>query len=786
MSETTQRRAAGHREPSDVVVTLRGAGDVSSDEVRLKPAVLFAGRRHRVGGGLAIGSGSGAGLVLAGASVAPRHCVIEPDGRGGFSLTDVSEEGTLVNGALVWQGTRPLSPGDTVQVGDHVLHFLSGGEAAQPRLAGVHQESIALDREVLVLGRHPESDIVLDHPNVAPVHAEIRATADGAQLVDRSPHRERTLLNGRVVTRAIVRAGDQISIGPYRLVFDGATVVARGDVEAGLRVDAVGVSTTVKRKTILEPTYLSIEPGEFVAIIGESGAGKSTLLRALAGVDAPSAGAILVNGEPVQARLADVGYVPQDEIVHPLLTTEEALVYAARLRLPDSAAAADVFEAVARVLRELGLAEHAATRIGSLSGGQRKRVGVASELLNRPGLLFLDEPTTGLDPGLEAQSMRVFRDLASNARSVVLVTHATRNLQLCDKVAVMGRGGHLCFWGTPMEALEFFGVDDFDEIYVALDRQPAVSWRQAFEASAARRHALAHAEESLARLASIARPRPMARRSLIQQWRLLTSRYIRLLARDRRNLAIVLGQVPVLGLLVAALFSQGVFTAGDRANDAANVLFLLVTVAVWFGAVDGSREIVKELGVLRREHAVGMRLGAYLASKIVPLVLIAGAQAVVLGVIVLAIHSPGADGTGAVGLLAILAAGAALAVLLGLLVSCVASTEDQATSFIPLALIPQLLLGGAIVSVPSMSAPLEAVAGLAITRWLFASAGSAMDMETRIATDEVFAGVSEYGDFFALSSGQVMIALGFLAAVLAVGVWLLLFNKLRILGGVRT
>jgi hypothetical protein len=267
-----------------------------------------------------------------------------------------------------------------------------------------------------------------------------------------------------------------------------------------------------------------------------------------------------------------------------------------------------------------------------------------------------------------------------------------------------------------------------------------------------------------------------------RQLGLLTSRYVKLITRDRRNLAIMLGQVPVIGLLIAALFAGGVFTAQDRANDAANLVFLLVTVAVWFGAVAGSREIVKELGVLRREHAVGLRLSAYLGSKFVLLMSIAAAQAVALGMLVLLIHEPGASGAGALTLLAILAAGGALAVLLGLIVSTLSSTEDQATSFIPLALIPQLLLGGAIVSIPSMSPALSALAGTTLTRWLFASGGSSMDMHGRIGSDEVFSQVNKYGDFFTTRAAEAVTVGGLFLLFFTVALAGLLAHRLAAAG----
>ena len=162
-------------------------------------------------------------------------------------------------------------------------------------------------------------------------------------------------------------------------------------------------------KKIIDKITLVLKKTEFVGMIGGSGSGKTTLLTCLNGYNQPSRGTVFLNGiesgEREKIRHL-IGYVPQDDIVHKTLQVERALCFAYRLRSGEDEGN-KVDEKVRRVLEVLDLAEHKNKKISSLSGGQRKRVNIALELLHSPELFFLDEPTAGLDPGLERQLMRL-------------------------------------------------------------------------------------------------------------------------------------------------------------------------------------------------------------------------------------------------------------------------------------------------------------------------------------------------------------------------------------------
>jgi ABC-type multidrug transport system ATPase subunit len=639
-------------------------------------------------------------------------------------------------------------------------------QVASGDLPVIEVRRIAFDGERLSIGRDPANDVVLADPNVSRFHAELVRDGDAVELTDLGS-RNGTRLDGMPVDAHRLTTGSEIGIGPYRLVFDGASLVARDD-HGALRLDATGVAVSVGDRRILEPTSLSIEPGELVAIIGESGAGKSTLLTALAGVRSPTEGSVTLNGEDLRGRLTDVGYVPQDDIVHPLLTVREALGYAARLRLPEDVSGEEIHAAVTRVLGELSLGEHADTRIGSLSGGQRKRTGVATELLNRPSVLFLDEPTTGLDPGLETQLMKLFRELSRAGRAIAIVTHATKNLALCDRVVVMGRGGVPAFDGAPRAALEFFEVGDYDGIYTALpDREPG-EWRRRFEATRARPALGAPAP------AQPAAPDPRRRAHALPQLRVLTGRYLRLFLRDRRNLLLLVGQAPVLALFGVALFESGILDrGGGNPGDAVNMLFLAAITVIWLGAIDAAPEIVKERAVVEREFAVGTRLSAYLGSKLIVLVGLVTVQTLLYAVLLGAFRPLDSSFGAYATVLGLLVATGVASVTMGLLVSSVVRTQDQAISLIPLAVIPQLLFAGAIVSLDRMAEPARFLADAIFAQWALAGIGTAVDMNSRLAGDPEFANVNRFGEnFFDLAAAPAFaIQAGFAILFIAATAW---------------
>jgi ABC transport system ATP-binding/permease protein len=690
-----------------------------------------------------------------------RHLRIEPQDRQVVIVDLDSKNGTFLNGRRIDPGPIFVQVDALIQLGNTRARLRRG--ALDPDTSQGRFRRVPFRNRVLRIGRAPDNDVVLEEPNVSWHHAELRPGSP-ARIVDLGSRNGVRLGEQMIKGEEPLPPGAVAGIGPFALRIEGGELVISD--EHGARLTAAGVTVQAGSRTILQPTYLTVAPGEFVALIGASGSGKTTLLKTLAGVKDPSSGQVLVGTDPVDLRLTEVGYVPQTDVLHDRLTVRETLMYTARLRLPSDTSRAEGAVAVEEVLEELRLGEHAETFVDRLSGGQRKRLSCGVELIGKPSTVLLDEPTSGLDPPLERRLMSTLRQLSDGGRGIVVVTHATSSLALCDTVAVMGEGGYLLFSGSPRECLEHFGVGNYDEIYGAAElAEPPTTPPPGPSARHQRGPAI----------------RLIAGRSLVRQTTTLIGRYARTLGRDRRTIGALLGQAPLIGFLIAMLYPRDVLALPDTSpTRSAQFIFLLVTAALWLGLIDSCREIVKERAIILRELAVGVRLDAQIVAKAVILFAIAVVQCVLLLAVVVVLrpfHSSFADFAEVFGLL-VLTSWAMVGV--GLLVSTVARSVDQATSVIPLLLIPQLLFGGALVAFERMGTVIKVLADLTVSRWAFAGAGHAIDLNARLAGEPKAARSSGFGtQFFAIAPGvSALVLLGFSAAAL-LGAAILLARRSR-------
>lgn len=247
-----------------------------------------------------------------------------------------------------------------------------------------------------------------------------------------------------------------------------------------LTVDALSYSISGQSgdTPLLNEVSFTLPPGHFMAIVGPSGCGKTTLLKIIAGLQAETAGRLLWRGEDLaedgELHASDLGYVPQFSIAHDPLTVEECVENAIRLRTTLRGAAFDL--CADEALRVTGLTEIAGQRVAVLSGGQKRRLGLAMEWVSRPALLLCDEVTSGLDPRSAGEIVQLLHDLSRHpGHSVVNVTHSPEDLHLYDSILVL-TGGRLAYHGTPASLTHYFSVADPGEIYPRLLQRSPEDW----------------------------------------------------------------------------------------------------------------------------------------------------------------------------------------------------------------------------------------------------------------------------------------------------------------------
>jgi ABC-type multidrug transport system ATPase subunit len=649
-----------------------------------------------------IGRDDTADVVVAAPSIEPRHARITP-----------SPEGPLLEalpGAAVALNGAPLTTPATLQDGDWLV---LGSVPLQVRITAGAPSAFAPSAasEPVTFGRLADCTIQIDSPLVSREHARLERTGNRWMLADRGSTNG-TFVNGQRLSQPrALEDGDRIDIATFGFLFSGGEVRPLDAAADGrVRVEVDRLCKEVRDRTTGEPRYLLqdigfvIEPGEFVAIFGTSGSGKSTLLDALSGRRAASRGQVRYNGTELYGAFdrfrSAIGYVPQQDIVHRKIRVSRALEYTARLRLPPDTAGEEISHHVARVLEQVGLTEKAQLAVDTpepLSGGQLKRVSLGVELVANPNILFLDEVTSGLDAGTDKRMMHLFADLAQRyGKTVICVTHTLENIDACNLIVLLHRG-RLVYFGPPGEACAYFGIPKLSEVYELLESRAADAWADQFAASPL------HARFVTARLqpthatAPIAQVAPSRRARVFdaRQAATLLTRYVDLIRADTRNLLILFAQAPLIGLIIGLVFGTDSTNDVERAANYTQISFILVLSAIWFGCLNSAREVVKELPIYLRERSINLGLGAYLFSKIVPLATLALVQCALLIAVVESLADLPGSSLERLWTIFVAALGATL---MGLTISTLVNSNDKAVAMVPLLLIPQVILSGAVVS----------------------------------------------------------------------------------------
>ena len=640
------------------------------------------------------GRSADADFPLPNVEISRHHCRFIWDGQN-CKIEDMgSARGTLLNGARL-EAPAILKPGDKVGIGPAILEFGLGeppkvekreapaqGAQSSMLVKGKAADRIEIDG-LLTIGREPGIEVCLNDPGVSRKHATVGPQRGGGVIVTDLNSTAGSFVNGHRFDTHELTIGDRLQIGPFYFQFDGHALNRVANA-AGGAIRSEGVFFRAGAFTILDDVRLTIPPSRFVGIIGPSGAGKSSLLTTLSGLREPEAGAVLVDGRNIYSDHAarSFGFVPQEDIVHPELTVAEALRYSARLRLPASTPPLEIHKLIVQTMDQLGLRPHAVKPISRLSGGQRKRVSVGVELLAKPAVLFLDEPSSGLDPATEFQLMELLRDLADTGCTIVCTTHVMENAYLMDQLIVLV-GGCLGFQGSSQAAREYFGVPKLTGLYDRLADRPPKEWQSAYQEHRAGEPAPVSETTPPPQTASKPRRRAFALPILIaRQWAILRS--------DWRNFIILLGQPLIIASLVAWV-----------SDDRALLMFFAYLATFWFGCSNAAQVIVREIAIYRRERLVGVSTHAYLTSKFIFLIAITILQALLLyGTMLL--WKGSRDGSVMLQLAAL--SGTAIAgVAIGSAISALSRTEMQAVMFVPLILIPQIVFSGFTVAPADMS-----------------------------------------------------------------------------------
>jgi putative ABC transport system ATP-binding protein len=654
----------------------------------------------------------------------------------------------FINNTLITpQEGHRLGHGDEIKIGQNQSTLVSitfYDANSQYKFTQPPQSSLILKNRSVVLGRDPQANLYLDAPTVSRKHATIDTDANGRYILQDYSTNGVFVNDTKVNGKAILNSGAIIRIGPYTLVLRGDKLVLadRGD---NIRLDAAKILRIVKDKNrqpirLLNNISVPIEPGQFVAIVGGSGTGKSTFMRTLLGIEPTTEGVVYLNGENLRNNFNiyrnQIGYVPQSDIVHKDLRVEEVLKYAAKLRLSSDL---DIEGVVEQTLAQIEMLDRRDVLVRNLSGGQLKRVSIGVELLADPKLFFLDEPTSGLDPGLDKKMMQLLRKLAEQGRTIVLVTHATTNITLCDRLIFLGRGGNLCYFGPPQEAGDFFELNngDFADIYIQLETKQAVEETAKKFSTSAYQSKYIDRRLGLGNQPLINQNPQKLKASFWQQLSILSQRYFKLIIRDKVNLGLALFTAPIgIFFINLALQDKEPLVLGIEADPtlaplALRVLFVFTCAAIWIGLATSLQEIVKEAVIYLRERLVNLGLLAYLSSKIVVLGGLALLQSILMiSIIILEFSSPEPPtipwflGATITTFLTIFTA-----VTLGLMVSASVKNSTQANSGLPILLLPQIIFSGVLFEMEGIG---KYFSWLMLSRWSVGAYGALIDINNLV------------------------------------------------------
>ncbi len=616
------------------------------------------------------------------------------------------------------------------------------------------------------IGRSPDNEIVLTNPSVSRLHAVISQKGSGYQIDDQGSMNG-VLLNGMSVSSMGLTDKDIIQICNSVLIFTTSAIFYKNTMEGvSLSIRNINkfVGKSSQKKQILTNVNCEIGSNEFVAIIGGSGAGKSTLMNAISGFDREIEGTIFCSGIDLRKNFSSlknmIGYVPQQDIIYENLTLRRMLYYTAKMKMPADTTPDEIQKRINQVLAMVELSEHQDTYIRKLSGGQKKRASIAVELLADPSLFFLDEPTSGLDPGTEKKLMQTLYKLSkSQGKTIIMVTHTTQNLHLCDKVIFMGPGGRLCFCGTTEQAKMFFDTPDLVDIYNMIAENPAM-WAEQF--------ANCNDEIGDENAKSGAPIEDKKRVNVFRQMGILTARYAELIWNDKPRMILLFMQPILIALLITVVASEDVF---DLYGDTKSILFALSCAGIWIGLFNSIQEICKERVILKREYMANLKLTAYVISKYLIQIVIGLIQAILLTVPFMMMVGKPEEGlimdNPEMEMLLLMWLTILASMSMGLVVSGMVKTGDKAMTIAPFLLIIQLLFSGILFKLEGLGSK---IAYFTVSKWSVEGLGSLANLNAMQSAmeKEVPNYTRDFEEMFEFTKDHVMTSIWVLLAFLLI------------------
>ena len=652
---------------------------------------------------IVVGSGEEASIKLNNKLISSNHAQLVYDTKNQLHLQDLnSTNGTFLNGIKISPSkTYIVNPKDTIQLAAAdgiliVLETLANNDVEQGKVNILDQLK---NKSKVVIGRTDECDVVLNSGSVSRRHAEIQKLSDGTYSIKDLNSTNGTFVNGRKVkiSQTIIDS-DKICIGKLRLSLGGATK----DLSEELAICVKGIEKEFlnggKKIKVLSKMDLAIPSKSLLAIMGPSGCGKTTLMNTLNGVSPATNGKVYLFGQELISNYeylkTQIGYVPQDDTIHRQLTVKQSLYYTAKLRL-NNFTELEIDTKIDKILEQLGVLHVKNNLISKISGGQRKRVCIALELLSEPLILFLDEPTSPLDPQTIEDFLNILKDLSNRGTTVVMVTHKPEDLDYMDEVIFLAKGGFPAYFGDSKSYKNYFGVNTAISVFSLLSDP---FWIEKYK-NPRPVSKVPEAENSQSKSLN---------KSFFEQYKWLSKRYFKIKTNDKINSIIMLLQAPIIALLICLIFE----------NITPAVPFISALSAIWFGTNNAAREIVSELSIFKRERMFNMDISPYVLSKISVLAFFSIIQSVIFIGILYVNYSSGND---------ILAYKSPLiafiwmsflsiaATFLGLLLSASLATAEKVMTIVPIVLIPQIMLAGLVAKISTLH--VEIISYLTLTRW---------------------------------------------------------------------